>query len=193
MEIEVKVASEEHLVFAEAVCELLESSAKAKGTGIAKRSIPYIYKKIEEGKAIIALHKNQLAGFCYIETWAHGKYVANSGLVVHPDYRHHGLARTIKKQAFLLSRKKYPEAILFGITTSQAVMKINTELGYEPVTFSELPQDEEFWKGCSSCPNHDILMRTEHKYCLCTGMRLDPSKKKKSKQSKAKAIQNGGS
>jgi hypothetical protein len=54
-------------------------------------------------------------------------------------------------------------------------MKINSELGYRPVTFSELTQDEDFWKGCQSCPNYDILLRCNHRMCLCTGM-LAPSK-----------------
>lgn len=115
------------------------------------------------------------AGFCYIETWGGKKYVANSGLVVHPEYRHSGLAREIKRRAFELSRTRYPEAKLFGITTSHAVMKINTDLGYIPVPFSELTDDDEFWNGCRSCPNHDILERTQRRMCLCTGMLYDAS------------------
>ncbi len=179
MNVIIEVAQSSHKSFAADICDLLEASARARGTGIAKRSPEYIKTKMDEGKAIIALDGDVLVGFCYIETWSHGKYVANSGLVVHPDYRKLGLAKKIKKKAFQLSRTKYPEAILFGITTSKAVMKINTSLGYEPVTFDDLPQDEEFWKGCQSCPNHDILMRTNHNFCLCTGMKMDPSAPKK--------------
>ena len=129
-----------------------------------------------EGKAIIALQGDLLAGFCYIETWSHHRYVANSGLIVNPELRGKGVARKIKEKAFELSRERYPEAKLFGITTSLAVMKINAELGYKPVTFSELTQDEVFWKGCQSCPNYDVLNRTGHKMCLCTGMLFDPEK-----------------
>ena len=154
----------------------MESSANARGTGIAKRSPEYIEQKIDEGKAVIAVtDQNLWAGFCYIETWSHGQYVANSGLIVSPDLRQAGLGREIKLKAFNLARDKYPYAKVFGITTSLAVMKINTELGYKPVTFSELTQDEAFWQGCSSCPNYDILNRNERKMCLCTGM-LAPSK-----------------
>jgi hypothetical protein len=171
----VTVAGTEHEHFAPAICELIEAAAKVRGTGIAKREPSYVINKMREGKAVIALHGDVLAGFCYIETWSHGKYVANSGLIVSPDFRKMGLARLIKRRAFELSRVKYPEAKLFGITTSLAVMKINSDLGYKPVTFSELTQDDVFWSGCQSCPNYDVLTRTNKKLCLCTGMLYDPA------------------
>ena len=53
-------------------------------------------------------------------------------------------------------------------------MKINSDLGYEPVTYSELTQDEAFWAGCKSCVNYDILMSKERKNCMCTAMIYDP-------------------
>jgi GNAT superfamily N-acetyltransferase len=176
MTINVLIAAAAQAGYAEEICSLLEISAQQRGTGIARRSPEYIRRKIETGNAIIALTDDgKLAGFCYIEIWSHGKYVANSGLVVAHDFRQFGLAKKIKRQAFDLARDKYPGAKVFGITTSLAVMKINSELGYKPVTFSELTQDEDFWKGCQSCPNYDILQRCGHKMCLCTGM-LAPSK-----------------
>jgi GNAT superfamily N-acetyltransferase len=161
---------------------MIEAAARIRGTGIAKRDPSYIRAKLEDGKAIVALHGDRIAGFCYIETWEHNRYVANSGLIVHPDYRNHGLARRIKRRAFLLSREKYPDSRLFGITTSLAVMKINSDLGYRPVTFSELTQDDVFWKGCSSCPNFDVLTRTEKRHCLCTGMLFDPNAKPRTEE-----------
>ncbi|MFW5761569.1 MAG: GNAT family N-acetyltransferase [Cyclobacteriaceae bacterium] len=182
MEINVMVANSDHLKYADQICKLIEEAAYARGTGIAKRSPEYISAKISEGKAIIALEKSNLAGFCYIETWAHEKYVANSGLIVAEHYRNLGLAKKIKAKAFELSRKKYPNTKIFGITTSLAVMKINSELGYRPVTFSELTNDENFWKGCQSCPNYDILTRTNRKNCLCTGMLYDPNQPKNKNQ-----------
>jgi GNAT superfamily N-acetyltransferase len=185
-EFKVQVAGPEHFVYAEEVCALIEDAARKRGTGIAKREPEYIRMKMRQGKAIIALEGDNLAGFCYIETWSHEKYVANSGLIVSPDYRNEGLARRIKEEAFELSRKKYPNAKLFGITTSLAVMKINSDLGYKPVTFSELTTDEEFWRGCQSCPNYDILTRTERKMCLCTGMLCDPNEKEASEAKKQK-------
>jgi hypothetical protein len=100
--------------------------------------------------------------------------VANSGLIVAPAFRKGGLARAIKKRIFDLSRQKYPDSKVFGLTTGLAVMKINSELGYEPVTYSELTQDEAFWAGCKSCVNYDILMSKERKNCLCTAMLYDP-------------------
>lgn len=175
MSIEIEVAGPQHTRYAEEICRVIEEAARARGTGIAKREPEYIRKKMEEGKAVIALDGEAFVGFCYMETWQHGKYVANSGLIVEPNYRHSGVAKRIKKKAFELSRKRYPDAKMFGITTSLAVMKINTELGYRPVTFSELTQDEVFWNGCQSCPNFDILSRTNRKMCLCTGMLYDPA------------------
>jgi N-acetylglutamate synthase-like GNAT family acetyltransferase len=158
----------------------MAESAKQRGTGIAYRSPEYISEKMREGKAIIATHKSGAwAGFCYIETWSHGQFVANSGLIVHPDYRKEGLAREIKKRIFELSRQLYPEAKIFGLTTGLAVMKINSELGYEPVTYSELTQDENFWSGCQSCVNFDILTAKERKVCLCTAMLFDPANHQK--------------
>lgn len=169
------VANESHLDFAQIICDEMASSAKARGTGIAKRSPEYIQMKMREGKAVIAFSNDGIwAGFCYIETWSHGGYVANSGLIVAPSFRKGGLARGIKRKIFELSKKLYPEAKIFGLTTGLAVMKINSELGYEPVTYSELTQDEAFWAGCKSCVNYDILMSKERKNCFCTAMLYDP-------------------
>ena len=176
VEITVDVAGPEHFGYAEEICRIIEAAARERGTGIAKRSPAYILQKMEEGKAVIATCGETFAGFCYIETWSHHRYVANSGLIVAPAFRKMGLAKRIKRRAFQLSRERYPDAKLFGITTSLAVMKINSELGYKPVTFSELTDDEVFWQGCQSCPNYDILSRTHRKMCLCTGMLYDPAK-----------------
>ncbi len=113
-------------------------------------------------------------GFCYIETWSHGEYVANSGLIVAPKFRKSGVAKSIKEKIFKLSREKYPDSKIFGLTTGLAVMKINSDLGYEPVTYSELTQDEAFWAGCKSCVNYEILMSKDRKNCMCTAMLYDP-------------------
>jgi hypothetical protein len=175
----VQVALPEHRVFAEQICTEMAESAKARGTGIAKRSPAYVAGKMAEGKSVIAFHKDGTwAGFCYIETWSHGQFVANSGLIVSPQYRKAGLAHAIKEAIFNLSRTLYPKAKIFGLTTGLAVMKINSDLGYEPVTYSELTQDEEFWKGCQSCVNFEILKMKERKNCMCTAMLYDPAEKK---------------
>ena len=176
----VEVASAEHAQHAERVCHAIEEAAAARGTGIARRNPEYIEAKMREGKAVIAFARDTetgsdtFAGFCYIETWSEKRYVANSGLIVVPEHRHGGLALRIKRCVFELSRERFPQAKIFGITTSHAVMKINTVLGYVPVPFSELTADEEFWTGCRSCPNFDILTRTNRAMCLCTGMIFDP-------------------
>lgn len=175
----VQIAIAEHIVFAEEIVTEMAESAKARGTGIAKRTPAYIAGKMQEGKAVIAFHKDgSWAGFCYIETWSHGQFVANSGLIVSPKYRKEGLAHAIKEKIFELSRTLYPKAKIFGLTTGLAVMKINSDLGYEPVTYSELTQDEEFWKGCQSCVNFEILKMKDRKNCMCTAMLYDPAEKK---------------
>lgn len=176
------VATAQHGIYAETICNEMENSAKARGTGIAKRSPDYVRLKMEEGKAVVALTpEGEWAGFCYIESWSHGKYVANSGLIVAPQFRKFGLAKQIKEKIFELSRTKYPDAKLFGLTTGLAVMKINSDLGYEPVTYSELTDDDEFWKGCQSCVNFQILQSKERKNCLCTAMLYDPVEKEAEK------------
>jgi hypothetical protein len=169
------IATKAHTNFAVVIAAEMESSAKARGTGIAKRTPGYIEQKMLEGKAVVAFSKDGIwAGFCYIETWSHGQYVANSGLIVAPQFRKGGLAKAIKKKIFQLSRTTYPDAKLFGLTTGLAVMKINSDLGYEPVTYSELTQDDAFWAGCKSCVNYEILMSKDRKNCMCTGMLYDP-------------------
>jgi hypothetical protein len=173
--IEVMVADERHLSYVETILDTIEKAAKIRGTGIAKRTPEYVRQKMLEGKAIIAMAGTEFAGFCYIESWSNKQFVANSGLIVVEKFRGHGLAKRIKKFAFNLSRRKFPEAKLFGLTTGAAVMKINTELGYRPVTFADLTSDEAFWKGCQSCVNYDVLTRTNRRMCLCTGMLYDPA------------------
>ena len=178
------IANESHIKYAQLISDTITESAKVRGTGIAKRTPEYIHKRLINGNAVIALDGDTFAGFCYIEVWGHNKFVANSGLIVHPDYRNQGLAKKIKKSIFELSRKKFPDAKIFGITTGLAVMKMNYELGYKPVTFSELTEDPEFWKGCQTCKNFDVLTRTERKMCLCTGMLYDPKLKPKEVEKK---------
>ena len=171
----IRVANIGDTHYAETITDEMEASAKARGTGIAKRTPEYVSKKMEEGKAVIAhTPDGTWVGFCYIETWSHGEYVANSGLIVAPEFRKSGVAKAIKKRIFDLSRQKYPDAKIFGLTTGLAVMKINSELGYEPVTYSELTQDEAFWAGCKSCVNYETLMSKDRKNCFCTAMLYDP-------------------
>jgi len=181
----IRIANKQDKNFSTFIVQEMETSAKARGTGIARRSTAYIEEKIEEGKAVIAFTKEGIwAGFCYIETWSNSNYVANSGLIVASSFRKSGLATLIKKKIFELSKTKYPDAKIFGLTTGLAVMKINSDLGYEPVTYSELTQDEAFWAGCKSCVNYDILMSKDRKNCLCTAMLYDPKDHYKPEETK---------
>jgi hypothetical protein len=170
---EIVIATYNHIKYAGVICETIDKSAEERGTGIAKRTPEYIKTKIRNANAVIALDGDIFAGFCYIETFSNKNHVVHSGLIVHPSYRKKGLAKKIKTKVFNYSKQKYPGAKIFGITTGLAVMKINYELGYKPVTFSELTDDPEFWKGCQTCKNYDVLQRTEQKMCLCTGMMYD--------------------
>jgi hypothetical protein len=175
---QVEIADESHVQHAESISIAMLESAKARGTGIAKRSPDYLREKMLQDKAIIAIasESHTWVGFCYIEAWGHGRYVANSGLIVLPQFREMGLARRIKEKAFSHSRAKYPEAKLFGLTTSDIVMNINSDLGYRPVTFKQLTNDSQFWDGCRSCVNHRILVEKEFKNCLCTAMLFEPDR-----------------
>ena len=173
----IRVATEADAQYADLLCQWYVDSAKTRGTGIAKREPTYVAKKMASGDGIIAFVDDELAGFCYIETFDDKTFVVNSGLIVNAEIRKGGVGRAIKQAVFELSRSKYPQAKIFGITTSLAVMKINTDLGYEPVTFSELTSSEDFWKGCKSCKNYSILMDNERKLCLCTGMLFDAADK----------------
>ena len=181
VEIKVIVADASHEKYVDEILETISAAAKVRGTGIAKRTHEYVAQKMREGKAVIALavEQEEFAGFCYIESWGNKQYVANSGLIVVDKFRRRGLAKRIKKTAFDLSRKMWPEAKLFGLTSGGAVMRINTELGYVPVPFAELTDDEAFWRGCEGCINHEILERTGRRYCICTAMLYDPEEKEK--------------
>ncbi len=171
----ISYADASHAKYAERICDLIYESALQRGTGIARRSPEYIEKKITGGKAVVALDGDKLIGFSYIECWGHGDFVATSGLIVDPEYRRMGLADKIKQKIFDLARLRFPFAKIFSITTSLPVMKLNSRMGYKPVTFSELTDDEEFWAGCEGCVNYDVLMRNNKTRCLCTGMLYDPA------------------
>ena len=166
----IEIANSDHLQYAYELSMQYQISAQVRGTGIAQRRPEYIMKKINSGNAVIATIKNELAGFCYIETFKSPDYVSNSGLIVLPKFRGNSLASRIKEKIFEHARNKYPDARVIGITTSSKVMKINSDLGYRPVALPELTTDKEFLDACSSCSNYDILMRNQRKMCLCTGM-----------------------
>ena len=176
MQIDVMVADASHVVYADEICEEILISARERGTGIARRTPEYISEKILAGKAIIAIAEDgNFAGFSYIETWGGKAYVANSGLIVAHRFRGIGLAMRIKRRIFQHSREMFPDAKIFSITTGAAVMKMNYELGFRPVTFAALTDDPEFWKGCQGCRNYEILETNDYRMCLCTGLLYDPA------------------
>lgn len=173
-EIKVMVADASHEKYVDTILETITAAAKVRGTGIAKRTHEYLATKMKETKAVIALCGDRLAGFSYIETWGNKHYVTTSGLIVHPDFRGFGVSKRIKDMTFTLARTRWPKAKIFSLTSGSAVMRMNTQLGYIPVTFADLTDDEAFWRGCDGCVNVDVLKRTDRRYCICTGMLYDP-------------------
>ena len=189
IEIDVMIAEACHEEYVDIILDTIEAAAKVRGTGIAKRTHEYVAQKMKEGKAVIALEGNKFAGFSYIESWGNKQYVTTSGLIVHPDFRGLGIAKRIKEMTFQLARMRWPHAKIFSLTSGAAVMKMNTELGYVPVTFADLTDDEAFWRGCEGCVNHDVLERTGRRYCICTGMLFDPDDPHRAER-EARAINN---
>ncbi|WP_185871981.1 argininosuccinate synthase domain-containing protein [Blattabacterium cuenoti] len=186
MKIQVRVSHEKDTKYASLICQKIKESAKIRGTGIAKKDPEYIKLKMIHGNAIVAFYNGELAGFSYLEIYQNKEFVVNSGLIVFPEFRKKGLAKIIKIEIFKLSRKKFPNSKIFSITTSNPVIKINTELGFKPVSFNELTQSEEFWKGCKSCANFDILTKNKKKMCLCTGLLYNPHQDKNLKNKNTK-------
>lgn len=174
MDFEVIVANENHKSYIPDILAAIYEASKVKGNSIVMRDPDYLAQKMKEGKAVIALNEGGFAGFCYIECWQEEKFVANSGLIVKPEYRGQGLATRIKKLIFEISRKLFPEACIFSITKSQAVIKMNTGLGFERVTYDQLTNDPKFWKGCDTCPNYHVLLANEGKTCHCIGLLYKP-------------------
>lgn len=177
-EFRVEVANISHLFWAKEICDEMLASAIARGTGIAKRTPQSIQLKMIQGEAVIAFAPDgKWAGFSYISSWEDGKFVSNSGLIVAPEFRKSGVGKKIKHKIFVLSRQKYPAAKIFSLTTGLAVMKMNHELGFEPVTYSEITSDDGFWEGCKSCVNCPVLMSKGRKNCLCTALLYEPEGK----------------
>ena len=173
-DIKVMVADASHEKYVDTILDTIEKAAKVRGTGIAKRTHEYVATKMKEAKAVIALYGDEFVGFSYIETWGNKQYVTTSGLIVDPKFRGLGVAKRIKDMTFTLARTRWPHAKIFSLTSGAAVMAMNTQLGYHPVTFADLTDDEAFWRGCEGCINVDVLKRTGRKYCICTGMLYDP-------------------
>lgn len=173
-DIQVMVAEAEHEVYVDTIIDTIREAARRRGTGIAERTHEYVATKMREGKAILALHGEKFVGFSYIETWGNKHYVTTSGLIVHPDYQGLGVAKRIKDYTFTLARLRWPHAKIFSLTSGDAVMKMNTALGFVPVSFNQLTDDDAFWHGCKGCINHDILEAKNRKFCVCTGMLWNP-------------------
>lgn len=175
-EIIVRVADAADEKYVDIILETIRDAARKRGTGIAERTHEYLATKMRESKAVLALCGDKFAGFSYIETWGNKHYVTTSGLIVHPDFLGQGIAKRIKDYTFTLARVRWPKAKIFSLTSGDAVMKMNTRLGYVPVSYNQLTDDDAFWRGCEGCCNHDILMAKERKFCICTGMLYDPEK-----------------
>lgn len=162
--------------YAAAIANEMAYSSARRGTGIAPRTPEYVMKKMDEGLAVIAVNTGNgaWAGFCYIEVWQHKKYVANSGLIVSPGYRGTGISKEIKVALFDHCRSAFPEAKLFSLSTSPAVMHVNKALGYKVVPFAEVMNDELFLTGCQSWVNYTDLMNRDQTHLPYVAMMFDP-------------------
>lgn len=217
----IRLAEPADVKYVYSILEEMEKSARARGTGISKRTPQSLCRKIYEGKAIIAVQRvtlqkdivqregaqgesaqgesaqgegaqgesvqggvaqgevlkseHEWVGFSYIESWSEGAFVSNSGLIVNPVFRKTGVATAIKARVFELTRSRYPDAKIFSITTGAAVLRMNTRLGFEPVTYAEITRDKHFWDQCRSCVNYPILESRGRGMCLCTAMLFNPA------------------
>jgi hypothetical protein len=154
----------------------MERSAHERGTGIARRSPQSLCKKIYAGHAVIATTQDgEWVGFSYIQSWQNGAFVSNSGLIVRPEYRGMHVAALIKRMIFELARTLYPDAKIFSITSGAAVLTLNHQLGFRPVTYAEITTDEAFWDQCRACVNYPVLKEKNKKICLCTAMVFEPN------------------
>lgn len=171
----VRIATLNDTRYVDEIIKETEASAIARGTGISKRTPESLAQKMRDGKAIIAVTASgEWVGFAYFQTWENDKFISNSGLIVSPKFRKSGVAKAIKERIFRMSRRLYPDAKVFSITSGVATMKMNTRLGFEPVTFAEITHDPNFWEGCKSCVNYNILEGKKMCNCLCTAMLFDP-------------------
>lgn len=171
----VRVATSADAKYAEEIVAETQSSALLRGSGISKRTRPSIVEKMNAGKAVIAVTAaGEWVGFSYFESWEKDTFISNSGLIVAPKFRNSGVAKSIKNRIFSLSRRIYPDAKIFSITSGAAIMKMNNQLGFEPVTFAQITQDPAFWEGCKSCINYSILESKNRSNCLCTAMLFSP-------------------
>jgi len=176
----VRIATHADVRYATFIAQEMADSAKARGSGIGHRSVASLCQKIYHGDAVIAVTKSgDWVGFSYIEVWENGKFVSNSGMIVSPAYRMQGVATRIKKVIFELSRQHYPDANIFSITTGLAIMKLNSNLGFKPVTYSEITTDPAFWEKCKHCVNHETLLSKACKNCFCTAMVFDVKEEEK--------------
>lgn len=176
----VRVAIKADAKYALMITKEMSDSAKARGSGIGHRSVEFLCSKMDNNEAVIAVTRSGTwVGFCYIETWQNEKFVSNSGMIVSPPFRKRGIATEIKKAIFQLCRTHYPQASIFSITTGLAIMKLNTRMGFEPVTYSEITTDPQFWNKCKNCINYDTLQAKGCKNCFCTAMIFQPETEKK--------------
>ena len=167
----VRISNASDLQYVSIIENQITESTKYPGVKMLRRSPELIAEKIILGEAVIACTlSGEWVGFSYIQPWDNATFVANCALVVAHPYRQKGIARRIKEKILDLSKKKYPGAKIFGLTASLAVMKINSSLGFHPVTYSEITQNEQYWTACQSCSNYSILESRKQKNCLCTAM-----------------------
>lgn len=177
MYFEVTVATEAHIIYIKDILAAIYEASQVPGNSIVMRDPDYLALKMREGKAVIALcDDGSFAGFCYLECWQDEQFLANSGMIVKPEYRGQGLATRIKQEIVRVCHEMFPDAAIFGITKSEAIKKISLRLGFEEVPYTEITTDPKFWKGCDTCRHYDELLANGGRSCHCTALILKPQR-----------------
>lgn len=173
----VRIATSDDHKYTTEITDELAYSATKRGISIARRTPEYAINKMDKGLAVIALNpeNGDWIGFCCIEVWEHQKYVASSGLIISPKYRGMGIATMLKARLFELCQTKFPKAKIFSLTTNQAVIHANIDLGFKIVAFSEVLNDSLFMDGCKSWVDFSGLMNNNPTHAYYVAMVFDPT------------------
>lgn len=138
--------------YADNIAHEISISALLRNVAIEPRTGDYIFQKMIDGLAVIAIDNEteEWIGFCALDVWNHQRYVANTGLIVKPKYRGKNVSNLLKNKLFELARIKFPSAKIFSLTNKELIKKINIDLGFQEVEAREILYDPYFNTGMNS-------------------------------------------
>lgn len=160
----IKQISAADVIYASSILDAINESATKRGTGIEDRPQGYIEDKMNKGLGVIVIDNvtNDWIGFCTLEVWKHKLFLANTGLIIQPEYRGYGISAGIKSKLFDLCRQNFPKAKILSMTTNPMVIASNEVLGFTQVSFAEILKDPLFVEGCTSWVDYVELMKRGH-------------------------------